>query len=320
MKLLLNSLKTSNCKVLAQFKIGDLSYNLNSMGKSSSISLNGHDIIDCSSVGTGYEKIAHLLRDLVVSGAAGVTSGALTTYLCKDAKLPDMLMANIKKDLGSSIKIVNQSMEIPRAIPIKLNLEEALAPDKLLKRIKEFAQSIHDIHETLRVCREDILSLSCGRLVNTMWGAKPTQHILECLKESVAEDGDWDRTEFYSNMILKSINSLTPKLNGSLFNTCEEDKKVAVTVLIPNILQGFEKLKVVVSNVLKMLSNFVYIDEVFKKNTSYPASWFINSDMFEDIKMDYRNLVLFALKIPKYEQEIVYPLDMIKHSFVPKMK
>jgi hypothetical protein len=318
MKHLLNNIKVSNCKVLAQFQVGDLFYNLNIMGKFSSISLNGHEIIDCSNVGMEYGKIAHLLKDLVVNGAASSNSASLWAYLNKDAKLSDALMNNLKRDLDSSIKIINQSMEIPRMVPSKLDLEEAFALDKFVKKIIEFSQNIHDINETLRVCRNDILSISCGRLVNTMWGAKPTQQILENMKNMVANDENWERIEFYANMIIKSIERLTHKLNGTLFDVRDEDKKVAITVLIPNILQGFDKIKEVVSNVLKMLSNFVYIDEVFKKNTSYPANWFINSDMFEDVKLDYGNLILFALKIPRFEQEILYPLDMMKHSFVSK--
>jgi len=138
------------------------------------------------------------------------------------------------------------------------------------------------------------------------------------MKKNVCEDSDWEKIEFYTNISIKSIDRLIHKLNVSLFDVCDEEKKVVNTVLIPNIIQNFEKIKTITSNVLKMLSNFVYIDEVFKKNTSYPASWFINSDMFEDIKLDYKNLILFVLKIPRFEQEIIYPLDMMRHSFINK--
>jgi len=318
MKYLLSNIKASNCKVLAQFKAGDTSYCLNSFGKISNITINGHDIIDCSDAGVDYDKIAYLLKDLIVKGAAVCMPHSIQAYMRKDVRLSEAILDALKKDLDSSIKIVNQSMEIPESCPVKLNLEEAFAPDKFIKKIKEFAQTIHDINETLRVCREDILMISCGRLVNTMWGAKPTQRILEGMKSSVAEDDDWERVEFYVNMILKSIDRLVHKLDGTLFDVCDEEKKVVNMVLIPNILQSFEKIKMIVSNVLKMLSNFVNIDEVFKKNTSYPANWFINADMFEDIKLDYKNLVLFALKIPRFEQELLYPLDMMRHSFITK--
>lgn len=318
MKYLLKNIKASNCKVLAQFKAGNMSYSLNSFGKTSNITINGHDIIDCSDAGVDYEKIAHLLKDLIIRGASISSPVSIQAYMRKDVKLSDAILKALRKDLDSSIKIVNQSMEIPDNTPVKLNLEEAFAPDKFIKKINEFAQTIHDINETLKVCREDILMLSCGRLVNTMWGAKPTQRILEDMKCSVADDDDWDRVEFYVNMIHKSIDRLVHKLDGKLFDVCDEEKKVVNTVLIPNILQSFEKIKKIVSNVLKMLSNFVYIDEVFKKNTSYPANWFINADMFEDIKLDYKNLVLFALKIPRFEQELLYPLDMMRHSFITK--
>jgi hypothetical protein len=320
MKHLLRNIKVANCKVLAQFKVGDLSYTLNSIGKTSNISINGHDIIDCSDVDTEYDKIAHLLKDLIVKGSTISNPTTIQAYMRKDIKFSDTILSTLKKDLDSSIRIINQSKEIPDSTPVKLDLEKAFAPDNFIKKIKEFAQALHDINETLKVCREDIMMISCGRLVNTMWGAKPTQRILESMKNTVAEDENWERVEFYVNMILRSIDRLSHKLNSSLFDVCDEEKKVVSTVLIPNILQSFDKIKVIISNVLKMLSNFVNIDEIFKKNTSYPANWFINADMFEDIKLDYKNLVLFALKMPRFEQELLYPLDMMRHSFITKNK
>jgi len=288
------------------------------MDNNLSIAIDGHNIINCGGADTGYDKVANLLKDFVIKSASLSKVESLQTYFDKGSNLSSTFMEGLKKELDSSIKVVNQSMEIPHGTTVKLNLEEAFAPDKFISRIKEFAQSLHDINETLRVCREDISMLSCGRLVNTMWGAKKTQKILEDLKDSVSEDSDWERVEFYINMTLKSIDRLTHKMSTSLFDVCDEEKKVVNTVLIPNICQGFEKVKQVVSRVLRMLSNFVYIDEIFKKNTSYPANWFINADMFEDIKLDYQNLILFALKIPRYEQEILYPLDMMRLNFVTK--
>lgn len=320
MKHLLNNIKSSSCKILAQFKMGNRSYNLNTIDNNLSIAIDGHNIINCGGVDAGYDKVANLLKDFVIKGASLSKVESLQAYFDKGSNLSSTFMEGLKKELDSSIKVVNQSMEIPHDTLVKLNLEEAFAPDKFISRIKEFAQSLHDINETLRVCREDISMLSCGRLVNTMWGAKKTQKILEDLKDSVSEDSDWERVEFYINMTLKSIDRLTHKMSSSLFDVCDEEKKVVNTVLIPNICQGFEKVKQVVSRVLRMLSNFVYIDEIFKKNTSYPANWFINADMFEDIKLDYQNLILFALKIPRYEQEILYPLDMMRLNFVTKNK
>lgn len=320
MKHLLHNIKTSNCKIIAQFKIGNTSYNLNTIGSNATIAVDGHNIINSSEVGSGYDNIAHLLKDIIVKGASISKVESIQTYLDKEADLSGILVEGLKKELDSSIKIVNQSMEIPHNTTVKLNLEEAFAPNSFIKKIKEFAQNLHDINETLRVCREDISMLSCGRLVDSMWGAKKTQRILEELKTKVSEDGDWEKIEFYVNMTLKSIDRLIHKLSTSLFDVCDEEKKVVNTVLIPNILQSFEKIKEVISRVLKMLSSFVYIDEIFKRNTSYPANWFINADMFEDIKLDYKNLILFALKIPRYEQELLYPLDMMRHSFVTKNK
>ena len=318
MKHLLRNIKASNYTVLAQFKVGSICYGLNTKDKLSNISINGYDIIDCKDTGIDYNKIAHLIKDLVINGLDASKTDSIQAYILNEAKLSDSILSGIKKDLGSSIKVINQSMEIPHNFPVKIDFEEAFAPERFLKKIRDFAQTVHDINETLKVCREDIISITCNKLVDSMWGAKPTQQILEEMKESAEGNEDWEKVEFYTNIILKSIDRLVHKLEGSLINICNEEKKVVNTVLIPNIIHSFEKIKSIVSDVLLMLSNFVYIDEVFKKNTSYPANWFINADMFKDLKLDYKNLILFALKIPRFEQEIIYPLDMMRHNFINK--
>jgi hypothetical protein len=320
MKHLLTNIKVSNNIIIAQFKVGNRSFDLTSNGKKSNISVDGCELFDCSKLGAGFEKIAHLVKDLVLNSIETNPSKPMEYYISADSKISNTIINKLKSGLDSSVKIINQSMEIPHNHPVKFDLEEVFAPDRFLIKLKEFAQALHDINETLKVCREDVLSLTHGRLINTMWGAKQTQQVIINLRNGVEEDEDWDKLEFYISMILKSIDRLTHKLNMTLFDVCDEEKKVVNTVLIPNVIQSFEKIKSVVSNVLLMLSNFVYIDEVFKKNTSYPSSWFINKDMFEDLKLDYRNLVLFALKIPRFEQEIIYPLDMMRHNFISKNK
>lgn len=315
MKHLINRINSSSKKPVAQIRCGNRSFSVIAGNLTSQITIDGHDIISNDS---GYDKMANLISDMVKKDLSGAKDATITAYICNEVKEFDSVLKSIKNALDSSVKIVTQSKEIPDHTPIKLNLEEAFAPEKFLSRIREFAQSLHDINETLRVCREDIISLTHGKLVDTMWGAKPMQQILCGLKNNIEENDDWDNLEFYVNMIMKSIERITHKMGKDLYTVCDEEKKVVNTVLIPNIIQGFEKIKGVISKVLMMLSNLVYIDEMFKKNTTYPASWFINGDIFEDIKLDYNNLVLFALKIPRIEQEIIYPLDMMRHSSIKK--
>lgn len=318
MKHLLKNIKASNCKIIAQFKVGNSSYNLSSFGKESSISLDGHDILSCITGSQDNTKVSNLICDLILNGVAEKKIASIQAYLSKDDKVSESIIGNIKKRSDAPLKIITQSKEIPTNVPVKVNFDEAFSPDILIGKLNDFSQAIHDINETLKVCREDILSLSSSKLVKSMWGAKSTQVVMDNLFSNVDENEDWEKSEFYTNIILKSINRLIHKINATLFNVCDEDKKVVGTVLIPNILENFEKIKQIISKVLLMLSNFVYIDEVFKKNTSFPANWFINGTIFEDLKLDYKNLMLFTLKIPRYEQEVIYPLDIMRHSFINK--
>lgn len=312
MKYLLKKISSSKFKVITQFKTGNLSYNLNTFDKISNITLNGSEVIDCSEYGFESEVLTHLITDLLKNGIEKESSKDLKVYHIKKSKITNSILKGLKKELGSSIKIVEQSMEIPH----KKVLEDprSFSFDSMKSKMRNFIQAIHDINETLKVCREDLLSLSRGRLIDTMWGAKKTQKIIDNVRDGVLKDEEWERVEFYVNILKQSIERFLYKLIHQSKDK-NEDMKVINSVLIPNILENFEKIKGIISNVLIMLSNYIYIDEVFKKNTSYPASWFINGDMFEDLKLDYRNLILFILKIPHYEHEILYPLDMMRHNF-----
>jgi hypothetical protein len=312
MRYLLKKISSSKYNIISQFKVGSLSYNLNIFDKVSNITLNGFEVVDCSEYGFEDDVLSHLIIDLLKTGIEKEGSKDLKVYLIKRCKIANSVLKGIKKELGSSVKIVEQSMEIPHNK--ELEDPKSFSYEYLMNKLKNFIQAVHDINETLKVCREDLLSLSRGKLIDTMWGAKKTQKIIDNVREKVLKDEEWERVEFYVNILKQSVERFLYKLIHPSKDK-KEDMKVINSVLVPNILENFEKIKGIISNVMIMLSRYTYIDEVFKKNTSYPASWFINGGMFEDLKLDYRNLILFILKIPHYEHEILYPLDMMRHNF-----
>ena len=63
-----------------------------------------------------------------------------------------------------------------------------------------------------------------------------------------------------------------------------------------------------------MMSPIVHIDEVFVKNTSYPAKFFLPGETIEALDDDYKLIVEFLNKVPSIEQEILNPLDLLRYN------
>lgn len=311
MRHLIKRISSSNSKIIAQFKRNKDDFRIVSSGKDTKLIINDHDTLNLNKSSNDYNKIAHLIRDIILTDH--VAADTIKAYVSNN--LIDPIIKDLKEsDSNIQFKIVDQTMEIPRADPI--NIEDTYNYNLLIPKLKTLSNTLHDVNETLKVCREDALSITGGKLISTMWGAKPTQDMIVEFNNDIVGDREWDRVEFYVNIIMKSIQKLIHKMSTDLLKVCDEEKKVVSTVIIPNIIQSFDKIKGIVSNALVMLSNLIYIDEIFKKNTTYPASWFINNNMLEDLNLDYQNLINFILMIPNFEREIIYPLDIIKHKLI----
>ena len=138
------------------------------------------------------------------------------------------------------------------------------------------------------------------------------QEMLESIHQEIADNDKWDRIEFFSNIIIKSIDRLIHKLATELSSVCMEEKKVIYNILIPNILDGYEQFKQVVGSALMSLSSLAYIDVIFKKTTSYPATLFMSSSMLGDLNQDYQKLLGLLKDMPRIERQVIYPLDMMR--------
>jgi hypothetical protein len=138
------------------------------------------------------------------------------------------------------------------------------------------------------------------------------QGILQGLHTDVATNDKWDRVEFFSSIILKSIERLMAKLASDLGKVCAEEKRIVYTILVPNVLDNYEIFKKIAISALLSLSSLIYIDAAFKRVTSYPATWFLSGGMLDDLKQDYQKLLDLMLSMPRLERQVIYPLDVLR--------
>jgi hypothetical protein len=299
-------------KVLAQFKSEKNSFDIINNDKCLSLLINGHNIADLSKFKDNLKSASHLISDII---SKGIDSKLINIFISKEAKDLSSILDLLKDSKELSVHI----SEMYKDVPVRSDISEIIDVEKICKKLRYFVGSLHDVNETLKVCHEDASALTSGKLINSMWGAKPMQKILLSLNNEIVNNCDWERIEFYVNMINKSVEKLLYKMHTDLNSVCLEEQKIVNTVLIPNIIDNYYKVKNIISGAVSLLSKLIYIDELFKKNTTYPASWFINNNMLEDLRLDYINLISFMLKIPIFEKEIIHPLDIIKHNFMKKL-
>jgi len=320
MKHLFNRIAASNSKVIAHIKMGDDTFNIVSRDSSVYGVYGGCDIFKSATLSEPEGKIASLVKDFIKEYVKSSKCTGVTVLKDKSAIDLDSFLEQIKSIPGIKkvvIKCLPGDMtEINKSLRADFDVGKAVDSKNLVGSLQNLYGLVVDLNNTLKVCREDALTLTQGRMVDTMWGAKSMQQALCEISKKIADDVEWDRAEFFTTLITKSIECLIRKLSTDLSKVCAEEQKVICTVLIPNVLKNYEQLKAIASRALLPLSTLIYIDTAFKQATSYPATWFMNGNMLQDLEQDYQKILGFMMQIPRIEKSVIYPLDFLKMQYL----
>jgi hypothetical protein len=316
MKHLLKKISASKSNIIAHIKMGDDTFNLTTREDKVQATYNGCDVLSASKTKESTEKITHVVQDFIGYYLKDSKNASVSVFKNKESGDFDSLMEQLK-DIPGIKKIVIKTLpdnarDIEKTLHPDFSPEKGIRNSAIIKCLEDFSNIVGEICTLLNVSRNDALTITQGRLVGTMWGAKPMQEMLESIHQEIADNDKWDRIEFFSNIIIKSIDRLIHKLATELSSVCMEEKKVIYNILIPNILDGYEQFKQVVGSALMSLSSLVYIDVIFKKMTSYPATLFMSSSMLGDLNQDYQKLLGLLKDMPRIERQVIYPLDMMR--------
>lgn len=243
--------------------------------------------------------IFSLVKDLIQKFLEN-NNGCITVQVyCKKGQ---NILEGIEKNI-KGVKIVKKHKSFP-----VINTT-FYSPDEMVGILKDFFYSIDDTVKILSLCREDLSQLSLNKSMNCMWGSKEVgAQIKNILSQVISnKEDEWDRIQFYNNMVCRSIKSTLYYLNNDI------NKNMISSVTVPNIRHNFEKIKRIVVKVSLIILEFLKLDEIIKKYTNYPTTFFIRSDLFEDLKDDYNNLINFIIKIPIYDK-VLFQLELSKYN------
>jgi len=316
MKHLLKKIAASKSKIIAHIKLGNDAFNLISRDNKVLGALNGCDLWSFDHSKLMNEKISNVVRDFVAQYLRSSKTASVTILKNKTSCDYESLYTDLK-EIPENKKVVIKFLpddlsEIEKTLQSEFSFESCIGQKELIASLSSFIVTISELATTLDVCRNDAISLTSGRLVNTMWGAKTMQSMLDSLHEEIETNEKWERVEFFSTMIIKSCERLVHKLSSDLSDVCAEEKKIMGMVLIPNIIANYEHFKQAAITALISISSLIYVDIIFKRLTSYPATWFLSGGMLDDLKQDYQKLMSFLIKVPAIERDVIYPLDLLR--------
>jgi len=315
MKHLLKKIALQNVKVLAHAKVGSSAFNVFSKEGRVHASYNGCNIFDLEK--NDIVKVAAVWSDIIKKMASS-SKAAVKVYV--DDQTPEMTPCSdrIKADLPTTVikSIPRNTAPIEETMQDEFSVDDIGGYDHLIKSLLRLKGIIGDLSTVLNVCRNDAITLSEGKLVGTMWGAKPMKDVMCGIHSGIVGDGSWEKVEFYWTMLSKSIDRLILKFQTDLAKVCQEEKRVINMVLIPSVLDSYNQIKATAARALMSLSSLVYSDAVFRKHTSYPARWFLNGGMLDDVCGDYNKLITFLMQTPEIEKDVVYPLEFMRMKFI----
>jgi len=318
MKHLLKKISYSRSKVIGHVKIKDDSLAILSENSSVRYILNGCEVFTGplreASKDVNTSVIASLVAvlksddDSKLSFYSGDWKSAPDHYL---EKTVNYIKASIDENKFSVYKKATDAKNMEKALNIDVamptDIQEA---DKVIKNNTVVLCSI--MRDAMRVLQKalDHGTLLCRKkLVPSMWGAKDTQKFINEIKYQIIDNKClWSQMEILYVTMTKAVNRLVIKLNENL----KENAQFITEVIIPDIIKCYEDMKTIIVKAVTILTPLIYVDDIFHKNTTYPATWFFTEEVLDGLREEYNKLIKFLTQIPVIETKVIYPLDFYK--------
>jgi hypothetical protein len=228
----------------------------------------------------------------------------------------DSIIANVKDKIKIAVKV--RSKESSSNFESSFNVNKNINLDILNKNIHVFNTRIKNASIVLQNFIKNafiILDHKYGNSDN-MWGVKNIKKYMEDIRNKIASNNvEINKLDFYKEMLERNADKLYIKLASVSVMNNPEEKKIVSQVLIPDTVSNYEKFKDLATKTIVILSPLIYVEDLFKKNTNYPANWFVSDDILMNIGEDYNFLINFMQDIPKIENNVIVPLELLGQKF-----
>lgn len=330
MKYLIKKLATSQLKVVGHVGIGDASLNIAQRGSSVKGFLNGYEIYNISDKKENLRDACTVIAGLIAHVFNKKTEDKLRLYKSEWKKdkegsinLFDDTVVYLKDMIDDRALIIRsrpkKERDINFTVAPEFSAEKNIPVESLTTNLsilkKKLCELVSEIEDSLDVAE----TFTRRKLIGTMWGAKAMQGILDGLRDEFLSKY-WSQSDVYFEVIENSISRLINKLKTDLLKQCSEEKKMVVSILIPDIISSYEKIKEVVIRLITLLAPLIVIDKTFLNKTSYPARFFIPDEIMEQTQYKFDSLIKFLCLVPDIESNVIDPLDFFRIQMLNQIK
>jgi len=315
MRHLIRKLTASTMEISGQIKVGNDSVNVVSDGPRYHCMLNGYDVV------SGDDgSFTTVVSDLVSRMFKQSKPRSVVVLRGPSEDQMQAVVERLKKELGEGkVSVKGLNGDGAKVVePAELKLDDALNMDALSHNVGVLADKVATVASAVFQANDAAMMLTRKKIVESMWGAKEMQGILDGvrLKVDAGSPSMWTGVEVSNDMLSKSSVRLRRKLSSE----DPDDGMMMASVLIPGVNDSYSKIKGMVSEAAVSVAPLVYIDDAFHKNTRYPASWFLSEEVMEKLASNYEALLGFMMQVPRIESKVIDPLSFVRMRIIDGTK
>jgi hypothetical protein len=318
MKQIIKRCSNIGAEVLGFIRVGNDSLVL--IEKNSEIKgiLNGCEVFKTASVDDNENSIVHVFGDLTQNLYNKNKPEDFTIYRehWSSDKYPmgevlDQILSNLKKTAKFSVKVraKESSINFEPSLKFGNKIDSAI----LDKNVNVFNLKINNASLVLQnfIRNASIITGYKFEEKDPVWGSKNISRYINGIKSKMASNAaEMDKLDYYTEMIDRTASKIHFKLSSDRVKKNPEERKILGSVLIPELVGNYEGFKKLATSVVFACSPLVYVDDLFRKNTNYPVSWFISDDVLINLNDNYSFLINFLQELPRIETNAIIPLDV----------
>lgn len=280
--------------------------------------LNGCEVFKTANINDDENSIVHVFGDITQNLYNKSKPEDFTIYRGHWAseKYPmeeilDKILLSLKKVAKFTVKV--RAKEASINFEPSLKLGNKIDPTILDRNVHVFNLKMSNAGLVLQnfIRNASIITGYKFEEKDPVWGSKNISKHINCIKSKMASSAsEVDKLDYYTEMIDRTANKIHFKLASSRIKNNYEDRKILGSVLIPELIGNYEGFKKLATSVVFACSPLVYVDDLFRKNTNYPVSWFINDDVLINLNEAYSFLINFLQELPRIETNAIIPLDV----------
>lgn len=324
MKQIIKQCSNIGSNVLGFARIGNNSISVINKDKDIKGILNGCEIFKTSNLKDNKESIACVVGDLIqnIYNKGGCDNFTLYRSLWANDKYPmgeilDTIVLNLKDNVKVAVKV--RSKESTTKFKNSFSFNNSLKCDRLSSSINDLNMKMNNACIVLQSFLKYASIIIKHKFASSgdVWGSKNIIKYMDDIRYKISSIvTDINKIDFYKEMLDRNSKKLSMKLSSASIMNNAEEKKIVDQVLIPDVIDNYEKIKDISSSIILILSPLAYVDKLFRKNTNYPVTWFISDDVIINLKEDYNFLINFLLDIPKVETNVIMPLDVFSGNIL----